>query len=84
LKQDRNSLEKQSNRRTPLLLRLVAGAIAVAIAACEIVSFMVARSINLTYFKTSEVSVPSFDIAILVLGLYLLLFAISGRWRLYR
>ena len=66
------------------LWRLVAGAIAFAIGAFDLVGYQVARSINLNYFKDPSVPISALDIAGILVGLYLLLIAISGRWRFHR
>ena len=77
-------IEEQPDRKVPLLVRVAAGAIALAISAFQIVGFKVARSINLNYFKDPTVAFSALDIATLVVALYLLLVAISGRWQIYR
>jgi hypothetical protein len=80
----RNVIQTKAARKAPLLLRLAAGVSALAIAAYQIVGFRVARSINLNYFKDPTVPISAIDIAMLLVGLYLLLVAISGRWQIYR
>ncbi len=77
-------IEEQPNRKAPLLVRLAAGVIALAISAYQIIGFKVARSINLNYFKDPAVAISALDIATLVVAFYLVFVAISGRWQIYR
>ena len=66
------------------LLRLLAAGVALAIAGSQIVGHSVARAINLNYFNDPRVPVSPTDVAGVILCVYLLAIALSGRWRFQR
>ena len=76
-----NPHSTQKHRKIRPLWRLCIGAGAVAGIALLFVNYQIASSINSYYFRDPSVPLRALDILAILLAIYLLLVAISGRWR---
>lgn len=79
----KSHMPRQTDRQIRTRWRWCIAAVSLAGLALMCVNYQVARSINGYYFNNPRVPLGALDVIAASMAIYLLLVAISGRWRLF-